>query len=81
MNCDLCGEPMNPTRDAIGKLGLEPLIIEGKAAKHAHLGCYRLNREFLERGINPLDVQREYGTTSVWRYAHSLPDPESEGHE
>jgi hypothetical protein len=75
MICDLCGEPMNPGRDAIASLGMEPLSIEGQAAKHAHLGCYRLNRDFLERGINPRDVEREYGTVTVWRFAASLPDP------
>lgn len=79
MNCDLCGEPIaNKKRDAIGgELGLEPLIIDGHAATHAHLGCYRLNRHFLDRGINPRDVEREYGTTSIWRHADSLADPES----
>lgn len=56
MFCDLCGERMNPDRDAITKLGLEPLVIDGKAAKNAHLGCYRLNRHFLDQGINPNDV-------------------------
>lgn len=57
IDCDLCGHPMNPERDAIKQLGLEPLIIGGRAAKHAHLGCYRLNREILERGLDPRDYQ------------------------
>jgi len=54
--CDLCGGTIaNKDRDAITALGLPPLIIGGKPARHAHLGCYRLNREFLERGLDPRD--------------------------
>ncbi len=59
LDCDLCCKPMNPDRDAIRSLGLEPLIIEGQRIAHAHLGCYRLNRDFLERGLNPAEIQRQ----------------------
>jgi hypothetical protein len=57
--CDLCGELIiNAKRDAIsGELHLDPLIIGGEATRHAHLGCYRLNRELLARGLDPRDFR------------------------
>jgi len=56
MICDLCGYPIaNGGREAITGLHLTPLIISGKASRHAHLSCYRLNRELLERGLDPRD--------------------------
>ena len=52
--CDLCGFPIAPDRNAMD-LGVEPLIIGGQRVKVAHLGCYRLNREILSRGLDPRD--------------------------
>lgn len=61
MKCDACGYSIvNPSRDAVsGELNLPALIIEGERFSHLHLGCYRLLRRVMEKGITLAEARGE----------------------
>lgn len=49
MLCDVCGETIiNPDRSwpRANNVPTEPVYIEGREVKEAHLGCFRLAREY-----------------------------------